>query len=59
MRYHVLFIANDRPEPHYLAAIEADDDDARRLLAERWLTEDDVWVVRHDRDRPMRVPDGV
>jgi hypothetical protein len=49
MRYRVLFIANDRPELHYLAAIEAEDDDqARRLLHARWPCQDDLFLVRQD-----------
>jgi hypothetical protein len=30
-----LFVADDRPEPHYLTNVDADDDHDRRLLAEK------------------------
>jgi hypothetical protein len=58
MRYHVLFVADSRPEPYYLTAVEADDDDqARRLLRERWPGEDDLYLVREEGVRLVRVPD--
>jgi hypothetical protein len=58
MRYHVLFVADDRPEPHYFSNLDADDDDdARRLLAEKWPGEDDLYLVRVDGLRLVRVPE--
>ena len=46
MRYHVL-LECDRPHPLHFAAIETDDDDqALRLLAEKWPGEDDLLPVR-------------
>jgi hypothetical protein len=37
MRYHVLFMADNRPEPHDFANFDADAGDlARRLVAEKW-----------------------
>jgi hypothetical protein len=58
MRYHVLFLADDRPEPYHFATLDADDDDhARRLLAERWPGEDDLYLVRVDGLRLVRVPE--
>jgi hypothetical protein len=60
MSFHVLFIADDRPEPHYFATLDADDDDqARRLVAETWPGEDDLALVREDGDRLVRVPKRV
>jgi hypothetical protein len=57
-RYHVLFVGNDRPEPRHLAALDAEDDEyARRLLAERWPGEDELYLVRVDGLRLVRVPD--
>jgi hypothetical protein len=57
MRYHVLFMADDRPEPHYFSNLEPDDDDqARRLVAEKWPGEDDLVLVREDGDRLVSVP---
>jgi hypothetical protein len=59
MRYHVLFVAADRPEPHYFSNFEADDDDqARRLLREKWPGEDDLFLVREEGVRLVRVPDA-
>jgi hypothetical protein len=58
MRYQVLFVGNDRPEPHHLAALDADDDEAaRRFLAETWPGEEDLYLVRVDGLRLVRVPD--
>jgi hypothetical protein len=58
MRYHVLFHAADQPEPHYFANFDADDDDeARRLVRERWPGEDDLYLVREDGVRLVRVPE--
>ena len=60
MRYHVLFTSDDRPEPYYVSSIDADDDDqSRRLAAETWPGEDDLFLVREEGDRPTRVPDRV
>jgi hypothetical protein len=57
-RYHVLFVGNDRPEPRHLAALDAPDDDhARRLLAERWPGDDDLFLVRVDGLQLVRVPE--
>src|SRR5262245_15664816 len=51
MRYHVLFMVAGRPTPHYFSNLEADDDDqARRLVSEKWPGEDDLWLVRVDGD---------
>jgi hypothetical protein len=58
LRYHVLFPVEGRPEPHYFSNFEADDDDhARRLVRERWPGEDDLFLVREDGNRLVRVPD--
>jgi hypothetical protein len=58
MRYHVLFHAADQPEPHYFANFDADDEDkARRLVRERWPGEDDLYLVREDGVRLVRVPE--
>jgi hypothetical protein len=58
MRYHVLFQADDRPEPHYFSHLQADDDEqARRLLRERWPGEDDLYLGREEGLRLVRVPE--
>jgi hypothetical protein len=36
MRYHVLFAAGDRPEPHFYSNFEADDDDQARRVRVPW-----------------------
>jgi hypothetical protein len=59
MRYHVLLPAPGRPHPLYLTAIDADDDEqARRLLRERWPGEDELFLMREERLRFVRVPGG-
>lgn len=57
MRYHVL-LECDRPDPIYFAAIDADDDDqARRLVAEKWPEPElRLQLVRVDGDRLASVP---
>jgi hypothetical protein len=58
MRYHVLLPVAGRTHPLYLKALDAEDDDqARRLVAETWPGEDDLYLVRVDGDRLVRVPD--
>ena len=57
MRYHVLFVADSRPDPYYLTAVEAEGDDhARRLLRERWPGEDHLYLMREEGVRLVRVP---
>jgi hypothetical protein len=57
MRYHVL-LECDRPDPTYLGAIDADDDEeARRLVAETWPGER-LRIVRQDDDRLVWLSDG-
>jgi hypothetical protein len=59
MLYHVLLECDNRPHPRHFAVIDAaDDDEARRLVAERWLAEEPelrLQIVRLDGDRPVRV----
>jgi hypothetical protein len=59
MRYDVLLEDDSRPYPRHFSTVYADDDDqARRLVAERWLrTEPELrlQIVRLDGDRLVRV----
>jgi hypothetical protein len=52
MRYDVLLECHDRPHPLHLATIHAaDDDQARRLVAEKWPGEPGLLLVRVDGGR--------
>jgi hypothetical protein len=58
MRYHVLQLGDDRPEPRYFSVLDAtDDDDARRLVAEKWgeFPELRLQLVRQDGDKLVPV----
>jgi hypothetical protein len=58
MRYHVLLPVAGRPHPLYLKALDRDDDDqARRPVAARWPGEDDLYLVREEDVRLVRVPE--
>ena len=47
-----------RPRPSYFSVIDADDDDqARRLVAEKWPDER-LQIVRQDDDRLVWLSDG-
>ena len=62
MRYDVLLECDDRPHPRHLATIYANhDDEARRLVAERWLRQEPelrLQIVRVDGDRLTTLTDN-
>jgi hypothetical protein len=57
MRYDVLRECDGCPHARLFATVYADDDQARRLLRERWPGEDDLYLVREEGLRFVRVPD--
>ena len=58
MGYHVLFVAANRPEPYHYSVLHApDDDQARRLVREKWPGEENLFLVREEGIRLVWVPD--